>query len=129
MKVVNVEVKKVDFGNKMKAFADVTFSLIDDGNGVVTQRGFRLFDGSNGYFVAMPSEKVTIRDKDTGKEEVKWYDRLSIDKETPEGKALIDDITESVVAEYNGQGRAKVKAQQKADNTAGGAPDNDDIPW
>lgn len=130
MKVVNVDVKKVDFGNKMRAFADVTLSLLDDGDGCITLRGFRLFDGANGPFLAMPSEKVTIKDKETGKDEIKWFDRIYIDKEVEEGKALLDAITEAVVVDCNSQGEAKTKsAKKKADTAAGGSPEDDDIPW
>lgn len=119
MKVLNADVTKVDFGNKMKAFVDFTFSLLDEGNGCIQLRGFRLFDGANGHFLAFPSEKVTVKNKETGQGEVKWFDRMYIDKEVPEGQALIDAMTEAAVTEYNSQGAAKAK----------GSNNSTDIPW
>ena len=130
MKVVEVKVNKVDFGNKMRAFVDVIFSLLDDGNGCVTLRGFRLFDGANGHFLSMPSEKVLIKNKESGEKEEKWMDRMFIDREVPEGKALLDEMTQAAVTKYNAQGAAeKAQSSTKKAETGTGAVGDEDIPW
>ena len=60
---------RVVTSGKLKAFFDWE---LDSG---IVIKGFKIADGSNGMFVAMPSEK--------GKDE-KWYDRVTIPKELKE---------------------------------------------
>lgn len=52
MKVTDVRVRKVDTGNKLKAYATVTF----DNEFVV--RDIKIIESENGLFMAMPSKKT-----------------------------------------------------------------------
>lgn len=119
MKVVHVDIRKVNNNSKLVAYANVQFSLIEGGDGCMTWDGVKLINGANGYFVAMPSDKVEKEG-----EEVKWYDRIKFSKDNPEAQALLKHITEEVVKYYNGE----AKPAKSSNNDNGFNPD-EDIPF
>ena len=65
---------------KLLGFADVTFSLVDGGPGVLTIKGFRIFkdDKNNGVSVALPSQ--------FNQQKGEWYKTVLVDYENPEAK-------------------------------------------
>ena len=128
MKVVHTDVTKVDFGNKMRAWVNFTFALTDDGDGCITMRGFRLFEGQNGLFLNMPSEKAEVKNKETGETETKWFDRVWFDPKKDDSKALLEKMTEEAIKWYNAGQKAK-KANKAADEADADSSQEDDIPW
>jgi stage V sporulation protein G len=99
MKITEVRISKIE-GNKLKAFASVTF----DSCFVVT--GIKIMDGNNGLFVAMPSAKVKEEYKDT------CY---------PISKEFREELQKAVLGKYNGEA--------KQDFTPAPDEDSDDLPF
>ena len=83
MDITAVKVNKFTSG-KLRAFADVTF------DNKLTIKGYKVFDGNNGLFVAFPSRQ----DKDGKYVDMVWCD----DKEFKE------EIQRMVLDEYNSAG-------------------------
>lgn len=129
MKVAEVEVNVKEFG-KMKAFVNVIFRLLEEGDGCITIRGFRLFDGANGHFLAMPSEKTVIKNSETGKEEIKYYDRMYFDYKIPEANALLEEMTQAAVIAYKAKIESNNSQTTSEDTGSNNSPINEeDLRW
>ena len=125
MKAVGVRnFNKVKNGQgKLKAFADVMFSLRDDGDAVFTVSGCKLLEGQNGLFVAMPSESYENKDGET-----KWKNIVYIDvKEDEDARALQNSINEVVLAEWK-KGSSSSSRPSKTQQTEGSFDDKD-LDW
>lgn len=122
MQVSKVWITKVDFG-KMKAFADVEFSLIDGGESAMTWKGFRLFDGDNGQWLGMPSQKV---EKDG---ETNYFDIIKFTKDNEEATAFMTHILEEVQKAYVGTNAGGKNKKAKPEPDGSGIDDDDDFGW
>ena len=79
MDVEVADIRKITGDSKLKAFADVRFG------GAMTVKGFGVFQGRDGVFVAMP-RKVS--------KDGKWFDILLADED------LKDAIEEKILESY-----------------------------
>jgi DNA-binding cell septation regulator SpoVG len=114
LKVAKMNVYPYDKGGKMVAFLDVTFSLLEGGDGVLVVRGCKIFRSDDGgYNVALPSRKD---EKDPNK----YYPIISIDKEKAEGQELISYLNQEATKAYNARVRngGTKKPQQTANKQA-----------
>jgi len=115
MKVVESKIKMLDGTSKLKAFAEVAFSLDNSNDVHMVWNSLKIFDGANGLFVKMPDRQYE------GKNPTYIY----INWKTTPGKALQDEITACVLAKYNGETEvADVPAGQPQEMI-----DDDEIPF
>ena len=87
MKITVVKIKNLNAG-KLKAFADVSF----DG---VLVKGCKIFDGANGLFAALPSQKSAKDDK--------YYDTVVISDEV-----LKSEFSKAVIDAYKAQANSSL---------------------
>jgi len=118
MRVEKVWINKFKSG-KLLGFADIMFSLRDDGNGIFTIKGFKIFrdDDGNGVQVALPSKK---------EENGKYYPLVSVNIEDPDGVAFMDHIKEKVAIAYQGAKDTNTERKGKPDRSSDQIKDNPD---
>ena len=106
--------KKVTSG-KLLGFTDIVFSLVDDGDGCMTIRGWKIFKGNNGAIqVGLPSRK-------DGNE---YFPLISMDFDKPEAKAFMDHVSEEVAKVYNATASDETTSGKKKAEI-----EQDDIPF
>ncbi len=113
LQVAKMSVWPYDKGGKMVAFADIYFSLLDGGDGVLIVRGCKIFKADDGgYNIALPTRKD---DKDN-----KYYPVVSIDKDKKEGLEFLTYLNQEATKAYNskvrngGNQKPKQQAQKQA---------------
>ena len=127
LKAVSVKrFNKFKGNGKLIGFADIMFSLVDDGDAVLTLNGWKVFDGENGIFAAPPSEKVDIKNKETGEIETKWFDKVLFDKEDENAREVLKSINEVVAKAVKQSGNKKPSNTTKATRVEGSFDQNDD---
>ena len=106
MKVTNVTFYRMNSG-KLKAFADVEI----DGEAII--KGFRVFEGSNGLFACVPSEKSADGE---WRPRVRWVDEKYYKKgggTPPLLEAVVDAYQKENEKKKSGAGRSASSSQSE----------------
>lgn len=118
---------------KLRAFANVVFKLRADGDGVYTISGFKVFEGDDGLWVGLPSQKTNSGEYT---DLIKLQkDREDKTKVTQEAKEWLEDVSEKVISAYNREVNKKVNETSNSPQTqpVNNFPKNnfndDDIPF
>ena len=86
-----VSLRRIKSQSKMRAIASVTL------DGVMTIDGFKVIEGSKGYFVSVPNHKGTIMED--GVKVDKYFDDIRFPGE--EGLAFGQELKAAILNEYN----------------------------
>lgn len=129
--------------SKLLGFANVSLSFGESETWDLTINGCKIFDSKKGFMVALPQRKDEKGAKDDNGYD-KYWDVLSINKDSEYARLLMEEITRGVKAEYDKQGnpgnREKNAAKKPAPNSrpssertfAQGDPDvidDEDVPF
>lgn len=97
----SVKVRKIDKpGLKLKGVATL---IIDD---IMHVDGFKIIDGSKGYFVTPPSHKGTVMED--GVQVEKYFDDIRFVGD--QGLTISNEIKEAILNEYNSSSTSRVTA-------------------
>lgn len=89
-----VTLRRIKSQSKMRGIASVTI------DGIMTIDGFKVIEGSNGYFVSVPNHKGTIMED--GVKVEKYFDDIRFPGE--EGLAFSQELKTAILNEYNNGG-------------------------
>ena len=115
MKVTKVWPPKVlTNAGKLLGFANIQFSLLDEGDGCLTINDWRIFQGDNGEVTVGVPSKRDENDKS------KYYNTLFLDTEKPEASDFLNHVTEEVAKAYRvatNQASEQKPSPSQADNS------------
>ena len=99
-----VSLRRIKSQSKMRAIASVTL------DGIMTIDGFKVIEGSNGYFVSVPNHKGTIMED--GVKVEKYFDDIRFPGE--EGLAFSQELKTAILNEYNNGGSSESPSRGSA---------------
>jgi stage V sporulation protein G len=110
MNITEVKINKVDFDNKVRAFARVTL------NTEIVLTGIKVIDGENGLFIGMPAKYNEKKDE--------YYDYFF-----PITKEAREELKEAVLKEYGKDEMKNETSEINPDDFASVEDYDDDIPF
>ena len=99
-----VTLRRIKSQSKMRGIASVTI------DGIMTIDGFKVIEGSNGYFVSVPNHKGTIMED--GVKVEKYFDDIRFPGE--EGLAFSQELKTAILNEYNNGGSSESPSRGSA---------------
>ena len=99
--------------SKLLGFANVSISFGESETWDITINGCKVFDSKKGFMVTLPQRKDEKGTKDENGYD-KYWDVISINKESEYARILIEEITRGVKAEYDKQGNPSNREQNAA---------------